>query len=122
MTIIRPALHGKALRASAIAGQRRIRTEVNFRQNHCLELSCGQPQKRRKPAKPIGIQETESMVLIRIDAFVATRFLLRLTTLQALVRSSAKRRGHAEVTIYLGGVLGLELWAFLITRGTATWA
>jgi hypothetical protein len=31
------------------------------------------------------------MVLIRIDAFAATRFLLRLATLQALVRSSAKR-------------------------------
>ena len=38
MTIICPAFHGKALRASAIAGQRRIRTEVNFRQNHGLEL------------------------------------------------------------------------------------
>jgi hypothetical protein len=30
------------------------------------------------------------MVLIRIDAFAATRFLLRLATLQALVSSPAK--------------------------------
>ena len=40
MTITHPALLGKALRAIAIAGERRIRTEVNLHRNHGLELGC----------------------------------------------------------------------------------
>lgn len=98
MTIIRPALHGKALRASAIAGLLRIRTEVDLRQNHGLELGFA------------NLKETQAGKAYRnsgegVNGFDSDRRLVGYSVsteacdFTGASKESSQTGGHAEVTI-----------------------
>jgi len=70
--------------------------------------------KRRKPAKPIGTQEGESMVLIRSRGFGGYSVSTEACDLTYASKKLGETGGHAEKRSTRMRCPGFELWAFLI--------